>query len=245
MSPLSENVFPFGTPTCYFCFCSNAGSNHAAATAAVTAAVVANSFRSFTTGRQQKRHKSSSDIYTEELFLRFCGSLCALRVSDGQCPIVWSSEVKPVVLQMVKSLIKEAFVMDNIFLRVETHDFKKGEALRFFWKHDASKINLVLQRRSLQNGSIHILLYLDEARLNTRTHLHRLARPSAVYHSASQIFVPQQVWLAVWELHFCYYGPALVSVNSAEAYICVKFKSFQSLSMSQRTGQMGVHWAVI
>lgn len=88
MSPLSENVFPFGTPTCYFCFCSNAGSNHAAATAAVTAAVVAKSFRSFTTGRQQKRHKSSSDIYTEELFLRFCGSLCALRVSDGHCPSV-------------------------------------------------------------------------------------------------------------------------------------------------------------
>lgn len=88
MSPLSENVFPFGTPTCYFCFSSNTGSNHAAATAAVTAAVMANSFRSFTTGRQQKRLKSSSDIYTEELFLRFCGSLCALRVSDGHCPSV-------------------------------------------------------------------------------------------------------------------------------------------------------------
>lgn len=40
MSPLSENVFPFGTPTCYFCFSSNAGSNHATATAAVTAAAV-------------------------------------------------------------------------------------------------------------------------------------------------------------------------------------------------------------
>lgn len=42
------------------------------------------SFRSFTAGRQQKRHKSSSDIYTEELFLRFCGGRCALQVSDGQ-----------------------------------------------------------------------------------------------------------------------------------------------------------------